>query len=376
MKSKAWLVFRKEILTMVRDRRLTISVVVISLLVMPLLMGFIGNIDRLTGAPDRPVTVIVQTGDDVIFEALAGMPQVQIHRPGTRFEVVDGPSLRVVKEGALYRVYGDGTNGPVWRTVTELKERIEAERDRRVAEALAARGITPSELRPFEVQIVDTAGPDRRAGILLSVLIPYLAIILLVSNANRAMYVAVGEKEKNTLATLLVSNAPRRDIVIGKILAIMVFSVVSSLLLVVGMILFANFGFSLEGLPNGVNYSLTFTQVAQLIVNLTALAFLIAAIIMLLGTYARSAREAGIYTTPLLFIAIFLAVFSFSSTDFGPAAYAAPILGNALSMRDTFLGNLVPNRLLLAVTGNLLVFLVLVVATVRMYHRERILFRE
>ncbi len=376
MKNKAWLVFRKEILTMVRDRRLTISVVVISLLVMPLLMGFIGNIDRLTGTPDRPVAVIVQTDDDVILDALAGMPQVQIYRVGPRFEMIDGPSFRVVKEGGLYRIYGDGTNGQVWRTVTELKERIEAERDRRVAEALAARGITPSELRPFEVQIVDTAGPDRRAGILLSVLIPYLAIILLVSNANRAMYVAVGEKEKNTLATLLVSNAPRRDIVIGKILAIMVFSVVSSLLLVVGMILFANFGFSLEGLPNGLNYSLTFTQVAQLIVNLTALAFLIAAIIMLLGTYARSAREAGIYTTPLLFIAIFLAVFSFSSTDFGPAAYAAPILGNALSMRDTFLGNLVPERLLLAVTGNLLVFLVLVVATVRMYHRERILFRE
>ncbi|WP_456428516.1 ABC transporter permease [Rhodocaloribacter sp.] len=376
MKNKAWLVFRKEILTMVRDRRLTISVVVISLLVMPLLMGFIGNIDRLTGAPDRPVTVIVQTDDEVILAALADMPLVRIHRPGTRFEMVDGPSLRVVKEGALYRVYGDGTNGPVWRTVTELKERIEAERDRRVAQALAARGITRADLRPFEVQVVDTAGPDRRAGILLSVLIPYLAIILLVSNANRAMYVAVGEKEKNTLATLLVSNAPRRDIVIGKILAIMVFSVVSSLLLVVGMILFANFGFSLEGLPNGVNYSLTFTQVAQLIVNLSALAFLIAAIIMLLGTYARSAREAGIYTTPLLFIAIFLAVFSFSSTDFGPTAYAAPILGNALAMRDTFLGNLVPERLLLAVGGNLLVFLVLVVATVRMYHRERILFRE
>ncbi len=361
---------------MVRDRRLTISVVVISLFVMPLLMGFIGNIDRLTGAPDRPVAVIVQTGDEVILDALAAMPQVLILRTGPRFEMVDGPSLRVVKEGALYRIYGDGTNAQVWRTVAELKERIEAERDRRVAQALAARGISRSDLRPFEVQVVDTAGPDRRTGILLSVLIPYLAIILLVSNANRAMYVAVGEKEKNTLATLLVSNVPRRDIVVGKILAIMVFSVVSSLLLVVGMILFANFGFSLEGLPDGINYSLTFTQVAQLIVNLSALAFLIAAIIMLLGTYARSAREAGIYTTPLLFIAIFLAVFSFSSTDFGPAAYAVPILGNALAMRDTFLGNLVPGRLLLAVGGNLLVFLALVVATVRMYHRERILFRE
>ena len=290
--------------------------------------------------------------------------------------MIDGPSFRVVREGSLYRIYADGTNGQVWRAVGELKERIESERDRRVAEALAARGISPAELKPFDVQLVDTAGPDRRASILLSVLIPYLAIILLVSNANRAMYVAVGEKEKNTLATLLVSNVPRRAIVIGKILAIVLFSVVSSLLLVLGMILFANFGFSLEGLPEGVNYSLSFTQVAQLIVNLTALAFLIASIIMLLGTYARSAREAGIYTTPLLFIAIFLAVFSFSSTDFGPAAYAAPILGNALSMRDTFLGGLVPERLLLAIGGNFILFLALVAATVRMYHREEILFRK
>jgi sodium transport system permease protein len=150
---------------------------------------------------------------------------------------------------------------------------------------------------------------------------------------------------------------------------------VSSLLLVTGMLLFARFGFSI-GMPDATDdYVLGLSQALELVSNLTCLALLFAALIMLVGTFARSAREAGVYTTPLMYISIFLAVFSLSSARFGEWAYGVPILGNALAMRDTFQAALEGGHLLLAVGGNLVLFALLVVLSVRMYHREEVLFR-
>jgi hypothetical protein len=104
-------------------------------------------------------------------------------------------------------------------------------------------------------------------------------------------------------------------------------------------------------------------------------ALFIASVIMLLGTLARTQREAGVYTAPLTFVAIFLAVFSMSSSEFSLGTYAVPILGNSLAMRETLLDSLSPATLLLAVACNLLLFAALVWLSVRLYHREEVLFR-
>ncbi len=374
MLRKIGLVFLKEMKMMIRDRRLTVSVVIISLVVMPFLMGFIGNIDRMTGSEASTVTVVLVDQDPWLVSVVERVADVQV-LVGPRHGWADAALINVRREGAFIRIEGDGTHARTRAVAGEIKAAIEAEREVQVLASLQDRGISEKDLRPFEVTYVDTASEEKKSGILLSVLIPYLAIILLVSNANRALYIAVGEKEKNTLASILISNAPRQAIVIGKILSITVFAVGSSLLLVAGMILFANFGFTLARLPDGVSYSLGPGQILELIVILGTLALFIAAIIMMLGTYARTAREAGIYTTPLLFIAIFLAVFSFSSTDFGFMAYGVPVLGNALAMRDSFLHELAGDRLLFVIGSNVVLFLLLVWVSVWMYNKESVLFR-
>lgn len=373
--NKALVVFLKEMRVMGRDRRLVVSVALISLVVMPFLMGFISNIDALTGgAEPEQVSVLVLTDDPVLGAVLTRIPHVWAYYDGS---MLAPPYLTIIKEGDTFRLLGESTSTRQREVAQQIQAALEAERTRLVADSLARRGIPPMVLRPYEVEYVDLASEAQRTGLLLGILVPYLAIILLVSNANRATYIAVDEKDKNTLVSLLLSNAPRGSIVLGKIFAIMVFAVGSSLLLIVGMILFANAGFSLTAMPpEAANYSLTGQQIAQLIANLTSLALFVSAIIMLLGTYARNAREAGIYTAPLIFIAIFLAVFSFSSAVFPSPAYAVPVLGNALAMKDTFLDQLTGLHLVLTLGSNLLLALVLVAATVRLYEREAVLFRR
>jgi len=367
------LMFTKELRVMTRDRRLMVGVVLSSLVVLPALMGFLTNIDRLLGSEKQAVHVLVAPPLPELEALVAADPGWVIDHDRAAAEAAKS-YLALERQGDAVRILVDGSRRLLARAARELREVLEGERRRQFTAALAARGLTREELEPFSVELVDT-GSDSLSRLMTSTLVPYLVVLLLVTNANRALYVAVGEKERKTLSSLLVSTAPRGAIVVGKSLAIVVFALFSSALLILGLVLFSRFGLALGPAANGGGIRLSAGQIAEIVPNVMALSLFIAAVIMLLGTLARTQREAGIYTAPLIFVAIFLAVFSMSASEFSLGTYAVPILGNSLAMRETLLDSLAPVNLLLPIATNLLLFAALVWASVRLYHREEVLFR-
>jgi sodium transport system permease protein len=373
---KPLLVYGREMLVMVRDRRLVLGVAITSLVVLPALMGFLGNMNRLTGAESELVPVLVLEPDAVMRSALSRVPTIQVMEPGDPAVDTAEGYITVLREGSGYRIVADRTRQRRWAAARDIEAALEEVKANTVRAALESRGVDAGILEPFGVSVMDSSGPNDRGRQLLGTLIPYLVIVLLVANSIRALYIAVGEKEKNTLASLLVSTVSRRAIVVGKSLAIVTFAIFASVLLIVGMVLFANLGFSIgTGGVGSVAFTLSASQVAQLVVNIVSLALLVASIIMLLGTFARTQREAGVYTAPLLFLSIFLAIFSFSDVTWGLQVYAVPILGNSLAMRQTITGNLEWPQLLLPVLSNVAVFGLLLWGAVRLYERETVLFR-
>lgn len=372
---KTAILLGKELRVMFRDRRLILGVAVVSLVIFPLLIGFVGNADRLL-ASDDPVHVLVEENDQVLGTVLAALPGFQVHRERVAAEAAAKRHLTIVRREKTYRILGDLTRERLRDAARDVRLALDSVRQAGFDAALAQRGLSAEALEPFTVELVDTADPEVRSARVVSILLPYLVVILLVTNAIRAIYVAVGEKEKNTLASLLVSNVPRNAIVIGKTFAIVTFAAFASALLLVGFVGAAKLGFLFnDGEVTTVGFRLTVGQVAQLAVNILSLALFIASLVMVLGTFARSQREAGVYTAPLVFITIFLAIFSFSSSDFGLGLYAVPILGNALAMRETFLQSLGADQILLAIAGNVVLFLVMVQISAWMYRREDVMFR-
>lgn len=371
MVRKALLIYGKEMRVLRRDIRLIGGMVASALIFFPLLMGLASNLDRLGGDDSGPVPVVAPGADDVLRRLLDANPLVRV----ATLEEAAGAGddyVSVLREGAAYRIRAASAENAVWAAAMSVRQDLEAVQQRAVEDRLAEQGLRMRDLRPFEVVLIDTTGGF---GGGLSLLIPYMAVILLVTNAARALYVAVGEKEKNTLAALLVSTVPRPAIVIGKSLAIMTFAVMASLLLIVGMIMAARLGLAPEDLAGPGELSLAPAQVAALAVNLAALALLVSALVMVIGTWARSQREAGMYTAPLVFLSVFLAIFALAPTSFGASVYAVPILGNALAMREAIQGQIDWVALALLAGSNALGFALLTWCSIRLYGRESVLFR-
>ncbi len=376
MRNKAILVYSREMKVMFRDRRLILGVVIVSLVVMPFLMGLIGNLDKIVGSDDTPVDVLVFVNEPPVIDLLQDLDNVRVLTRDALMYDLSESYLIITKENKTYKIEYDSIDRRIARVALEIRNRFENWRDRAVTEALSKNGISPDILNPFLIEMVDSSDEEQKSAFALGLLVPYLVIILLVANSIRAIYIAVGEKQHNTIASLLVSTTPRHSIVIGKSLAIMTFSIIASVLLIIGMVLFANFGFSISSSLSDVRYSMSLAQMGELLVNIMSVALFVSSVIMFLGTLARNSREAGIYTSPLIYISIVLAVFSMSSSNFSTKVYAIPILGNVLAMRDSFLNSLSWIDLLLPILSNLVLFSLFLWGSIKLYNKETVLFRN
>jgi len=175
---------------------------------------------------------------------------------------------------------------------------------------LVAGGMPAEAVRPFAVESANLAGQSASKSV--NIWSRILPVLLLLWAMTGAFYPAVdlcaGEKERGTLETLLSSPAERSEIVVGKLLTIMVFSMVTAALNIVSV---------------GITGSLIFRQmenfggppplaVLWLTLAVVPVAALFSALCLALAAFARSTKEGQYYLMPLMMLSLPMAVLPMS----------------------------------------------------------------
>ncbi len=199
---------------------------------------------------------------------------------------------------------------------------------------------------PVSAIAIDVAGQDQVAASVWSKLFPALLVIMALTGAfYPAIDVAAGEKERGTMETLLICPATRSEIVLGKFLTVLLFSMATTLLNLISMGFTSRYivsvtqaATSLSGL--GSIPLPTPMAIFWLLVLLVPLAALFSALCLSLATFARSSKEGQYYLSPLFMVTIGLTMFSMSpSIELSPAAgtslfyCAMPLVGPALLLK-------------------------------------------
>jgi sodium transport system permease protein len=186
-----------------------------------------------------------------------------------------------------------------------------------------------------------------------------------------------GEKERNTLGTLLVNKVSRTSIVVGKIISVMVVSFVSALFTIggLGIILAAGILFGAGGTGSAFAVFTPWVVIGLFLI-LIPLSTVLVSIIILVGTFARNLKEASSYMTPVFFIVIFLGIMTMSiNFEISKKVYLIPIASSVFAMKDLLLGKLTVSLLLLNIIVTVLAASILIYLCVRMFKSEKILFR-
>ncbi|QDT40478.1 ABC-2 family transporter protein [Gimesia alba] len=239
---------------------------------------------------------------------------------------------------------------------------------------------------PINPDAIDLAQDDQLAANLWSKLFPALLIIMAATGAfYPAIDLGAGEKERGTMETLLISPAKRTEIVLGKFLTVMIFSVSTALLNLASM------GFTGRHMVNVAGAGAlskigdlsfpSFSALFWIVLLLIPLSALFSALCLALATFARSSKEGQYYLTPLLMVTLGLTVFCLSPAVEINAFYSLmPVVGVALLLKGMLLSSVN--------AGILYVYAIPVLVTsvgysllalwwaIDQFQREDVLFRE
>ncbi len=395
------IVYGKELRDSLRDRRTIISMIVVPVLAIPLLMLGVGTLmfKTMVHAQEEIPRVMIVGGEDSpkVLSALRAAGNIRIVPTTGNFtnQIMEKWVRAVVKlppdfdaaiasgERAAVEIFeyqGDVNSGFAAEKLNTFFRNLS---DTTVRERLESRGVPMDVLKPFMIQRQNVAPPAKVAGNLLGGIIPYIIIILCLTGAMYpAIDVTAGEKERGTMETVLCCPVGRTDLVMGKFLMVLTASVSTVVLSLLSM--GATFQFAKRVLAGSVPQevlptvnTLDFGGLAGVFLMLLPAAVMLSAVMLMLGLFSRSFREAQSYAGPLMFIAIVPAMAAMlPGLDLNVSLALVPLANVSLACKEMMAGIWHWNYLLLIFGSACLYAVVALAATVWMFHREEVLFRS
>jgi sodium transport system permease protein len=186
---------------------------------------------------------------------------------------------------------------------------LRAWRTKIVDENLRHADVPIAAIQPFQMVNKDVAQERTKRAALWSKILPFVVLIWALTGAfYPAIDLCAGEKERGTLETLLCSPAERSEIVWGKLLTVMLFSMATSMLNMLSMGLTSLFIMSqISRLGGGQTFGIGAPPLAAmgwLVVALIPISALFSALSLAIAAFARSSKEGQYYLMPLLMITL------------------------------------------------------------------------
>ena len=204
---------------------------------------------------------------------------------------------------------------------------------------------------------VDADNPDmivqddgKATGKILGTIIPYLITILIFGGAmGLGVETIAGEKERGTIANLLISPIKRVDIIMGKIVALAIVSVLSAGVYVISFIGSAVVLSKKSGMGEMFSrLSLNFTsvQIVQFVVLLLGLVLLYVGIIGFVSLMAKNIKEAQSFIMPVYIIVMFAGMITMYSGDVTSGSYMIPVYNTSAAFKGIFERTITMNQYL------------------------------
>ena len=204
---------------------------------------------------------------------------------------------------------------------------------------------------------VDADNPDmivqddgKATGKILGTIIPYLITILIFGGAmGLGVDTIAGEKERGTIANLLISPIKRVDIIMGKIAALAIVSVLSAGVYVISFIGSAVVLSKKSGMGEMFSrLSLNFTsvQIVQFVVLLLGLVLLYVGIIGFVSLMAKNIKEAQSFIMPVYILVMFAGMITMYSGDVTSGSYMIPVYNTSAAFKGIFERTITMNQYL------------------------------
>ena len=380
MKGNAWTIARKELARFFSNKASALVSIVLPGLLIFLMWTFMGDAMGGMFKPDMskpPAVAVVNAPESV--KALAADSIVDMRDepslPGAdemreRIEQGDVKAFAVFPEGfdEAVAAYDPSSGVPAPQVEIYFNSTDPDSSQARSTFAGMLDAYESSLSNRFDVNAggdgYDVAEERDVAGMLVVSIVPLLLLILVFSSVmSIAAESVAGEKERGTMATLLATPIKRRDIALGKVLAITV----------IGLLIAASSAIGMQGSVDiNVYGPVEYVLLALVILSTT---LVIVALITVVSTLAKSVKEATMFLTPLMIVVMLVGVLGmFGDAKAEVAYYLVPLYNSVQCMIGIFSFDFQPLNVAVCVIANLAYAGVGVLALQCMFDSERLMF--
>jgi len=390
-------IFRKEFTDTIRDRRTLFVMVVFPLVLIPLLMTIVMNMQMssMKKAEEKVLRVaLIGNGNaQGLVEALGARADLHLvtdipadsvaaslGRDSIDAAVVidrdfDAAVARMaVGTVRLYYRSSDDYD-MVKRRLTEIIGRYEKGI---VASRFAALHLDERIVNPVNVEEHDITSMKERIGKTVGGMVPYLFVIFCFMGAMYpAIDLAAGEKERGTMETLLTAPVSRFQILLGKFAVVVLTGILSAGVSILGILVALRGASKMPPELMSAFMAILDVQTVLMVLSLLLpLTVFFASFLLSISIFAKSYKEAQSMISPLTIVVILPVLMGlFPGIVLDPVTALIPVLNVSLATKEIIAGT-IRTGLLLEVYASLVLLAVLgLVGCARWFEREGTIFR-
>lgn len=219
----------------------------------------------------------------------------------------------------------------------------------------------------------DLSTDEDKSKVIITMVLPFILVIMLFTGCMNVTTESIaGEKERGTIATLLVTPVKRSEIALGKILALSITSIVSSISSFLGLAL------SLPKLLQGTGditlsmYGIsTYIYVLLIIIVIT---ILFTTLLSIVSCFSKSIKEANQYATPLMFLIMAISGATYFISNNNWYLYLIPIFNSINCLSEIFSLNFNLVNFLITIISNIVYISLGVFVVTKMFDNEKVMF--
>lgn len=395
MKSNTWTIIKKEFARFFGDRQLLFTSVIMPGLLIYLIYTLMGSgmSKMATEGADDLVVVRVENLPESVTPLVEGMPSVAVSPQLVSQEDIDNLESKDLNEVlvrfpegfdtlvAAYspqsgepapnvEIYYNSANNASSRVYHLLEGSLSAYEDQLSNRFDINRA--DSEQAQF-----DMASSDDVLGSILSKLIPMLILMMIFSGVMAIAPSSIaGEKERGTIATLLVTPMKRNELALGKVVSL------SGMALLSGISSFVGIALSLPkmiradaaGIELGLNY--TTSDYVVLLITILATVLVMASVVCILSALAKDVKNAGTMVVPFMLVVMFCGLMPMfqNGTPENLTAYLIPFYNSIQVMTATFAHEMKWLPVIVTLAANVVYTGVAVWVLTKMFNSEKVMF--
>ncbi|HLT56903.1 MAG TPA: ABC transporter permease subunit [Bacillota bacterium] len=376
-------IYLKEMKDAFRDRRTLLLTVFLPILMMSALTFFYESL--ISDGEEKSYTLAVQEDighEENIFADYENIELVKYENPEEAVKNGEVHAAILFSEGfidqvnsaekAKVTIIGDSFSQNSSNLMNLLENILSNYEKAVISNRVMEAGMDLALIQPFAIEYSEISGEDPNINI-LAILIPLiLSIAIGVGASPSSAEIFAGEKEKKTMEALLMTPVSRSTLVWAKWLTI---SSIGTIIGIVTLIVVAiEIFFFTEHLKAAVNFNGNAIAVIGLAIVISIIyAMVCASILMITSIVAKTVKEAGSYSAPVMMIAIFpmMIIMGVGVSELSFVHFAIPIMNLFSVMKELVFGVIDVQHIGIAVVSNLVVTFVLFMVGRIMFMKDK-----